>query len=135
VQGYPSSSVTPATRYAPVTDPNNPNDPGLRYCTGDHIYDSSDFNFTTTFEVFGPAAVPGDPTSAPATPLCTKSYSTVSGDLAAALQSTTKQNVYVNGVLTPEYLGQYFRQWDNLCPAPARSAPRRPTTSSRCGPT
>ena len=25
--------------------------------------------------------------------------------------------VTVNGVSSPEYLGQYFRQWDNLCPS------------------
>jgi Flp pilus assembly protein TadG len=118
VKGWPSGvTYNASTRYKPVSDASNASDGGWRYCTGDHVFDSSDWNFTTTYKVFGPATVPGDPTSAPATPLCTKSYPTFYGDIAAGLQSSTKQNVYVNGVLSQEYLGQYFRQWDNLCPS------------------
>jgi Flp pilus assembly protein TadG len=118
VKGWPLGVAdNAAARYAPVTNPNNPNDPGLRYCTGDHTFDSGASLITTTYTVLGPAAIPGDPASAPSTPICTKSYPGFTGDLKAQLTSPTKMAVTVNGASSPEYLGQYFRQWDNLCPS------------------
>jgi Flp pilus assembly protein TadG len=115
VAGWPSGVTTdaPLTRYA-----------GTRYCTGDSSFGfggaSDDPNIITTYTVLGPATVPGDVNSAPTTPICTKSYPGFEGDLKAKLGDFTtgaKMNVYANGVSSPEFLGQYFRQWDNLCPS------------------
>jgi Flp pilus assembly protein TadG len=114
--GWPASEGnTWGARYAPVGNANDPNDPGQRYCTGDHNF--GDPNITTTYTVLGPAAIPGDPSSAPATPICTKSYPGFDGNLATELSTGAPIQVTVNGASAPEYLAQYFRQWDNLCPS------------------
>lgn len=117
IQGWPVGVADNlAARYLYVADSSKSNDPGYRYCTGDHNF--GDPNITTTYTVLGPAAIPGDPTSAPTTPICTKSYPGYDADLAKGLIAPTPaMQVTVNGVLTPEYLGHYFRQWDNLCPS------------------
>jgi Flp pilus assembly protein TadG len=116
VQGWPASVADNlSARYMYVTDASNANDPGSRYCTGDHNF--GDPNITTTYTVLGPATVPGDPSSVPTTPICTKSYPGFDGNLAAQLVSSTTMAVTVNGAASAEYLGQYFRQWDNLCPS------------------
>lgn len=114
VQGWPSTvqSDGPGVRYHPVASTSNPNDPGLRYCTGDNS--DGDPKITTTYTVLGPAAIPGDVASAPPTPVCTKVYPAVDGDLSKRLTAPTPK-VAVSP--SPEYLGQYFRQWDNLCPS------------------
>jgi Flp pilus assembly protein TadG len=114
--GWPASEGnTWGARYVPVGDASNPNDPGQRYCTGDHNF--GDPNITTTYTVLGPASVPGDPSSAPSTPICTKSYPGFDGNLATQLSTGAKMPVTVNGAAAPEYLAQYFRQWDDLCPS------------------
>jgi Flp pilus assembly protein TadG len=123
VEGWPAGVAdNAAARYAPVGNPNNPNDPGQRYCTGDHSFDGDASLITTTYTVLGPASIPGDPNSAPATPICTKSYPGFTGDLAAQLTTGAPMPVTVNGVDTPEYLGRYFRQWDDLCPTSITTA-------------
>ena len=115
VAGWPSGVTQdpPSARYT-----------GGRYCTGDSSFGyggaADDPNITTTYTVLGPAAVPGDVTSVPPTPICTKSYPGFEGDLKAKLSDATsgaRMAVTVNGASSPEYLGQYFRQWDNLCPS------------------
>jgi Flp pilus assembly protein TadG len=116
VKGWPSGvTFNASTRYKYVTTASDPTDAGQRYCTGDHTFDNGASHITTTYTVYGPASVPNDPTSVPATPICRKSYPAWFGDLAAGLQSTTKQAVTVNGAASTEYLAQYFRQWDTIC--------------------
>jgi hypothetical protein len=100
-----------------VTTASDPTDPGQRYCTGDHSFDGGATGIVTTYTVYGPATVPNDPTTAPATPICRKSYPAWYGDITAQLQSSTKMAVTVNGAASAEYLAQYFRQWDTLCPS------------------
>jgi hypothetical protein len=108
----------PATRYKPVTNANNASDPGLRFCTGDHNFDTTTQGPTTTYKVFGPASVPGEPSSAPATPVCTKSFPGFTGngkngnqasDLVTALTSRTTPSG------APDLFVKYFRQWYTLC--------------------
>ncbi len=110
----PVFSVTDAgTRYKPVSNSGNSADPGYRYCTGDQSYPSSVQTMTTTYKIFGPATVPGEPSSAPTTPLCTKTFPGFTGDLVAGLRKTTPNSG------APDALVKYFRQWYTLtsgCP-------------------
>lgn len=113
VQGWPNgASPGPGQRYQPVTDASNPNDPGAKWCTGDDDYGSGD-KPSVSYQVFGPADVPGEPASAqPATTCGSKwTFPGYSGDVSAQLKSNTKMGV------TPQsqYLGSYFRQWWTLC--------------------
>lgn len=108
----------PGTRYKPVTNANNASDPGLRYCTGDHNFDTSTQGPTTTYKVFGPAAVPGEPSSAPTTPVCTKSFpgftgNGKNGNQASDLVTALNSRAVPSGA--PDLFVKYFRQWFTLC--------------------
>ena len=110
VPGYPQgdNAVGKADwlkRYAPVTNQNNQQDPGYRYCTGDIIFGSGPVP-TTTYTVLK-ATVPGQPSTA--TPVCQKSYPGYSGDVSTVLGTGGT----VAGA--PARLSTYFRQWDTLC--------------------
>lgn len=122
---YPGT-IPPSVRYQPVLDASKPADPGLRWCTGDHIFNASGPAPATTFSVLGPAAIPGDPTSAPPVSGCRKTFPGVQGspqtptspgvDLSTLLTDTNP----VNGA--PAALVTYFRQWYTICSVNAVSA-------------
>ncbi|MCU1459620.1 MAG: Flp pilus assembly protein TadG [Actinomycetia bacterium] len=114
----PMTTADIQARYAPVGDPSNPADPGQRYCTGDHNFASGQ-GPTTTYKVFGPATIAGEPSSAPATPVCTMSFPGFTGDLAPAApgKSAPTGGLYATTALAgaPDPLVKYFRQWYTLC--------------------
>jgi hypothetical protein len=93
-----------AKRYAPVTT-SSQTDAGLRYCTGDNLFDSGPAP-ATTYTVLK-AVVPGQPSTAQ--PVCQVTYPGYKGDLAAMLGT----NGMVAGAPGP--LSTYFRQWNTLC--------------------
>ncbi len=112
VRGWPNgASPGPNTRYAPW-NPNNANDPAAKWCTGDDDYGSGDAP-SVSYQVFGPANVPGEPASAqPATTCSSKwTFPGYNGDVYSKLQSDTKMAVTPQ----PQFLGSYFRQWWTLC--------------------
>ncbi len=124
VPGYPTAGDLPSVRYAPVTDATNPNDPGMQYCTGDHIFDTSNPPPATTYKVFGPASVPGNPASAPSTPICSVTFpgwyagmdhNAINKDLVSRLKSNVPfiPSAPVAGQNTT--FGAIFRAWYPIC--------------------
>jgi len=82
----------------------------MRWCTGDQIFDNGAKGAPdTTYRVFGPATVPGDPNSAPSTPVCTKTFPGVQGNLVPLLKGANPALV------------TYFRRWYTL-PCPGMTA-------------
>lgn len=124
IKGYPSSGASPTLRYKPVTSASNPSDQGLQYCTGDHIFDRTKPPPATTYKVFGPAAVPGNPSSAPSTPICNVTFpgwyagmdsNPINKDLVSRLTSNTDfiSSAAVAGASTK--FGAIFRAWYPIC--------------------
>ena len=113
VPGYPQGDMNTADiakRYAPPTTASQ-TDPGLRYCTGDELFNDHGPGApaATTYTVWK-ATVPGDPGSAqPVTGCPSVTYPGTSHDLKGALQ-----NGYTEPG-APGLLSTYFRQWVTLC--------------------
>jgi hypothetical protein len=101
IQHYPTSSITPATRYNTSST--------SKFCNGDQTYDGGGSTPTwTTFVVREPDASPWDPTDNPV--LCSKNFPGYTGDIKTALQQTA---FYPTGA--PAFFAEYFRQWYTLC--------------------
>jgi Flp pilus assembly protein TadG len=106
IPGYPEGAHNTADilkRFQPVTNSNNPADPGWRYCTGDNTFPNSAGQTVvpnTTYTVLK-ATIPGHPESA--TQVCgPTTFAGYNGNVATQLQ--TNQN-----------FAKTFRQWVSLC--------------------
>ena len=117
--GYLNAPAFSTTRYTPVTSatasPTTAN-PGNRYCTGDQPFGDSSTLPTTSYGVFGPASVQGDPTTAPAASGCSPwTFPGVEGTSTNTVIQMIQSGTKVAVSPTSQYLATYFRQWFPIC--------------------
>jgi hypothetical protein len=113
IPNYPQGNTNTADiqkRFRPVTDSDDPDDPGLQYCTGDQSFPNSAGSSplpTTSYTVLK-ASVPGDPSTA--TTVCGPvSFPGFTGNVAIPLAAGTTPSG------APAQFARYFRQWYSLC--------------------
>ena len=115
IPGYPTGGAAPSERYLPVSNAGDAGDAGLRYCSGDHIFNTGSAAPDTTYKVLGPATIPGDPNSAPSSPICSVTFPGFKGDLVPQLKSSSPWIARPTVAGVPTTFGAMFRAWYPLC--------------------